>query len=387
MIKSSKIQEWINEIEERPMIAPFIVRRLSDRLLELDQLNEELRSENLLLSTGQKTAELERRIAELEYQIELLKRQVHEDPASTYSDTANLLIYDTEGRILTHQFSPRTILSAGVQLSLQGTKAHRDDVHLLVAVPQDELVMLMHTGRIATMKAKEIVHPASDPLTWEKAFKLDLRSGEKLASVAAITQAPFCEHFIQVTRKGYARSFPQDLFQTFLSRRNLGKGVKSDADQLLCLLLGSAEDILVLVSRGGYISALPVSRLTVGLEEIMRLDMQDYLVAAFIIHPEQLLVIAAEDGELLVQKNPWGDPADANGIKRRVLARSKAGSLHLMGAGAAGSGSTAFLLSSSGEINVQRITESTPAKPSAPATRLEGGSQIAFTLFEQVEPQ
>jgi DNA gyrase/topoisomerase IV subunit A len=388
VIKSSKIQEWIKEIEERPMIAPFIVRRLSDRLVELDALNEELRSENLLLRSGQKVEEYERKIAELEYQIELLKRQRQDGAPTTRSEIISLLIYDTAGRVLARQFNPKGLQEGNLFATLQNLgDTHSDDIHLLAVTPQDELVFLMDTGRVATQMAGAILQQPDANLDWDKAFQLELRSGERLVSIAPITHAPLAEQCIQITRKGFARSFQKDLFQTFLSRRNLGKGIKLAADQLFTLTLCSTADIFVLVSRSGFISAIPASKLSISLEEVMRLDPQDYLVSAFIIQSDDLLVIAAQDGEILIQKNPWVDPADANGVKRRILSRSKAGGMRVIGAGAGEIGGWAFLLNSQGEIYAQSIGDEASAKASKHIAKEASAQIMAFTVCEALEPE
>ena len=76
MLTPEKIEEWLREVEERPSSAPLIIQYLANRLRDLDEWNEKLRVENLELRTGSRVAEYERQINHLEYQLDLLKRQV-----------------------------------------------------------------------------------------------------------------------------------------------------------------------------------------------------------------------------------------------------------------------------------------------------------------------
>ena len=76
MISPDKIEEWIREVEERPSSASLILRYIANRLSELASWNEELLAENIELRSGRKVEEYESRIASLEYQVGLLKRQL-----------------------------------------------------------------------------------------------------------------------------------------------------------------------------------------------------------------------------------------------------------------------------------------------------------------------
>jgi DNA gyrase/topoisomerase IV subunit A len=385
VIKPSKIQEWIEEIEDRPLAAPFIVRTLSARVIELDKINEELRAENISLRSGHKTEEYERRIAELEYQIELLKRQVSDGSLALFSSQALLFIYDTEGRLVTCEFSPAALVHNQVLASIQGFSApHRDDIHILAVDAQEELLLQFDSGRIETRKAEDLPHSQSSVTNWEQAFQIEMRSGERLIGIQPITNAPLKAGCIQISRKGLARHIPQDYFQSFLQEQNLGKGVRTAADQPLNLVLGNPTDIYVLVSRSGYISALPVQALSITLGETIKLDMKDYLVSAFIIHPEEDLVCVLESGEIYLQKNPWNDPEDADGSKRRLLlGGARASGVQMVGAGAASTESWVLSLTRKGEIRMTQLSETGKGKKSKidPPGKVED-QILAFSLWE-----
>src|SRR5512133_241190 len=102
-----KIEEWMREAEARPESAVTIVRLIARRLGELSDRNEELLTENIALQNGTRVEEYQKRIAHLEYQLDLLKRRFGADEAAlaelpvnrVEASTLSLLIYNAYGRI------------------------------------------------------------------------------------------------------------------------------------------------------------------------------------------------------------------------------------------------------------------------------------------------
>jgi len=98
-----KIDEWMKEAETRPESAVTIVKLVTRRLRELTERNEELMTENIALQNGTRVEEYQKRIAHLEYQLDLLKRRFGADdsllaelPATSIeTSTLSLLIYQT----------------------------------------------------------------------------------------------------------------------------------------------------------------------------------------------------------------------------------------------------------------------------------------------------
>jgi predicted RNase H-like nuclease (RuvC/YqgF family) len=103
---SHKIDEWMKEAEARPESAVAIVRLIARRLRELTERNEELLAENIALQNGTRVEEYQKRIAHLEYQLELLKRRFGADESllaelpvnAAETSTFSLLIYNTYGQ-------------------------------------------------------------------------------------------------------------------------------------------------------------------------------------------------------------------------------------------------------------------------------------------------
>ena len=74
-----KIDEWMKEAETRPESAVTLVKLVTKRLRELTERNEELLTENIALQNGTRVEEYQKRIAHLEYQLDLLKRRFGAD--------------------------------------------------------------------------------------------------------------------------------------------------------------------------------------------------------------------------------------------------------------------------------------------------------------------
>ncbi|HKG55347.1 MAG TPA: hypothetical protein VKB04_13880, partial [Anaerolineales bacterium] len=204
-----KIDEWMKEAEARPQSAVMIVKLVAKRLRELTERNEELLTENIALQNGTRVEEYQKRIAHLEYQLDLLRRRFGSDEsllaelpaASVATATLSLLIYNTYGRIF------RVELNSVVQ-----ALGHIDDDTLqnneqprLLVIPSNEEVMLLFTsGRVSTCAVNTIATVETGTAwTWDQAALPDEpRAGEFLACVMPISRLPLSEFFLQVSRRG-----------------------------------------------------------------------------------------------------------------------------------------------------------------------------------------
>src|SRR5215208_3977150 len=101
-----KIDEWMKEAETRPESAVTIVKLAAKRMRELTERNEELLAENIALQNGTRVEEYQKRIAHLEYQLDLLKRRFGTEETTfaelpishVEASTLSLLVYNTYGR-------------------------------------------------------------------------------------------------------------------------------------------------------------------------------------------------------------------------------------------------------------------------------------------------
>ena len=76
MTFSEKIDEWIKEAETRPGSALMVLKLVAGRMRDLTERNEEILAENISLQDGSRVLEYQKRIAYLEFQLDLLKRQL-----------------------------------------------------------------------------------------------------------------------------------------------------------------------------------------------------------------------------------------------------------------------------------------------------------------------
>src|SRR4030095_7247510 len=132
----------MKEAEARPQTAVTIVKRVSKRLRELTERNEELLTENIALQNGTRVEEYQKRIAHLEYQLDLLKRRFGADESllaelpttSTEKSTISLLVHNNYGRILRLEIDSDTqLLGRIVDETLQNSEQPR-----LLVVPSNE---------------------------------------------------------------------------------------------------------------------------------------------------------------------------------------------------------------------------------------------------------
>ena len=169
MITPGQVEEWISEVKQKPESAALIIRTIAQRLSELVEKNEELLSENIGLRSGEKVEAYESRISILEYQLEMLKRQVGDLPeAPEILDTLSLFVYDTGGRVLHVTLEPDNLISGGTVANLRAIQS-QPQLKLLIVNSKEELLIMFDSGRTTTMPAAGI--PAVDgvALEWEQA--------------------------------------------------------------------------------------------------------------------------------------------------------------------------------------------------------------------------
>ena len=307
MISPEKVEEWIKEVNERPESAALIVQFIANRLRDLSARNEALVEENIALMTGKRVEEYEGRIAHLEYQLELLKRQVSEGGAvgaapavrRAPGEAPNLLVFHSGGRVLR--------VEAGLEAQPQGGLLGRVDglqvtgaepPRLAVARAADELLFVFSSGRVAALPvsaitpARPVKGQGAGVWDWTQAPQPEApRAGETLACIAPISRIALAENLLQVSRRGYAKKIRAAMTQSILANHYIGTGIKLTADRAFALCLQTKEERLTLVSWEGYLLSLEVRSLAHSVEEAMRLAPTDHLAAAFVC-PAQAQVLA-----------------------------------------------------------------------------------------------
>jgi len=301
-----KIDEWMKEAEARPESAATIVKLVTRRLRELAERNEELLTENIALQNGTRVEEYQKRIAHLEYQLDLLKRRFGADEsmlaelpaASAEASTPSLLVYNTYGRIFRIEVTSEVQKLGGiVDETLQNNEQPR-----LLAVPSNEEVMLLFTsGRVSTCAVHNIsAVEIGNEWTWDKAAVPDEpRAGEFLACVVPISRLPLSEFFMQVSRRGCVKKTMTSMAQSILGNHYLGKGTLQKSDQPFDVTLCGKKDLFAFVTIEGKLLGLEVDDLSYSAEDRIKLTASDYVIASVVPHPEESMLFVTQTGKVI----------------------------------------------------------------------------------------
>jgi DNA gyrase/topoisomerase IV subunit A len=307
---SQKIDEWMKEAETRPESAVTIVKLVSQRLRELAERNEELLAENIALQNGTRVEEYQKRIAHLEYQLDLLRRRFGADETafgelpsrSTEPSTLSLLAYNTYGRVLRVEMdSAVPALGRIVDETLQTSEQPR-----LLAVPSNEEVLLLFTsGRVSTCPVESIstVDVGGEWMWNGAALPDEPRAGEFLVCIMPISRLPLSEFFLQVSRRGCVKKTMTSMAQSILGNHYLGKGALQKSDQAFDVTLCLKKDILAFVTLEGKLLGLDVDDLSYSAEERIKLAASDYVVASFVPHPEESMLFVTQTGKAIQREH------------------------------------------------------------------------------------
>ena len=318
MVTPKKIEEWIKEVEERPDSAPIILQYISNRLRDLTDRNEELLAENIALLSGKRVEDYEQRIAHLEYQLELLKRQLGDDlsleairisgqaSAETIKpETLSLLVYSQQGRLLRLEIDPRSLMDGCALGKIQGEVLLEEEVPRLLVVSSSEEVMSIYTsGRISTYPISSIpsinatVERNAGIIQWDRASLPDEpRGGERLACLMPVSKLPLAEFFVHTSRRGFVKKIRTSMAQSILSNHYIGSGVKQPLDRTFSICLSGKEDHLILTSHEGYLLRLEMNRISSSVEEAIRLGSSDHLVSSFVFRPGTSVLVMTQIGK------------------------------------------------------------------------------------------
>ena len=324
MITPEKIDEWIKEVEERPGSAVIILQYISNRLRDLTQRNQELRADNLALRTEKKVEEYERRIANLEYQLDLLKRQFGGDPAVLEAlasaaipvgitpDVLSVLVYDAHGHILRLETDPAGLTEGALLGTLPETPGPGEEpLRLLVSSAAEEMLFVFSSGRVSTRAVASI--PAVLPdhkLDWEQASQPDEpRGGETLGCLTPVSRMALSDYFVQTSLRGWVKKVGTTLASSILEKHYIGTGVTQPGDRTFNVVLAKREERLVLVSRDGYGLCLEVQALPFAVESAFKLGNLDFIAAAFITSPGRPVLVMTQLGKVVHLGADYLDPA------------------------------------------------------------------------------
>ena len=322
---SHKIDEWMKEAEARPESAVSIVRLVAKRLNELTQRNEELLAENIALQNGTRVEEYQKRIAHLEYQLDLLKRRFGADEsmlaelpiASAETSTRSLLIYNTYGRILRIELnSDLPALGRILDEALPNSEQPR----ILVVPSNEEVLLLFTSGRVSTCGVSNIVTvECGGEWMWDKAAMPDEpRAGEFLVCIMPISHLPLSDFFMQVSRRGCVKKTMTSMAQSILGNHYLGKGALQKSDQSFDVTLCLKKDIFAFATLEGKLIGLDVDDLPYSSEDRIKLTASDYVIASFLPHPDESMLFVTQTGKVIQREH------DSLELSKSPLAKGQA---------------------------------------------------------------
>ena len=303
---SQKIDEWMKEAEARPESAVTIVKLVAKRLRELTERNEELLTENIALQNGTRVEEYQKRIAHLEYQLDLLKRRFGADesllaelPGTTgETSTLSLLAYNTYGRVLRLEINSS---AQAVGRIADETLSTSEQPRLLAVLSNEEVLLLFTSGRVSTCTVSNI--PAVEcGGTWmwnQAALPDEPRAGEFLACIMPISRLPLSEFFLQVSRRGCVKKTMTSMAQSILGNHYLGKGTLQKSDQSFDATLCLKKDFFAFVTIEGKLLGLDVNELSYSAEDRIKLTASDYVIGSFVPQADESMLFLTQTGKVL----------------------------------------------------------------------------------------
>ena len=307
---SQKIDEWMKEAETRPESAVAIVRLIARRLRELTERNEELLTENIALQNGSRVEEYEKRIAHLEYQLDLLKRRFGtgealpaELPATPVEElTLSLLVYNNYGRIFRLELDAVAESLGRIE---DETLTNSEQPRLLLVSSDEDVLLLFTSGRISTYPVRDIPCVELGGIwPWEQAALPDEpRAGEFLACITPLSNLPLSDFFLQVSRRGCVKKTMTSMAQSILGNHYLGKGAIQKLDQPFDTILCQKKDLFAFVTLEGKLLGLDVDGLPYSAEDRIKLTASDYVIASFVPRPNQSMLFVTQTGKVVQRES------------------------------------------------------------------------------------
>jgi DNA gyrase/topoisomerase IV subunit A len=383
MINQDKIDEWIREVEERPISAPIILRHIANRLKDLASQNEELRTENYQLRSGNKVEEYESRIANLEYQIELLRRQMSGQTVQPVEKSLSLLVYNQEGQVLRVEVGTADIQPGTAAAAIKSPlHAESGPLRLMVTGVHEELLFVFDSGRTAAVPVTSIPAVAGAEMSWSEAHLQEPIGGEKLAVVVPVARMTLMESVVQSSLRGCAKRMMRSFFESQLAKNYIGTGVKQQPDKTSGLTLCAKDDVFVLVSREGFLFSMEPLRLPFAIEEAMKLRATDYVIHSFALPHGSAFVVVTNNGKIIHRDFDWLEPVISFKNKGQALfsqSRRDAG-VRVAGAAAVQDDDWGAALHQDGRISFHRMSDLIASGSVAMADG--DGDIIDFVVFD-----
>ncbi len=361
MINQEKIEEWIREVEERPTSAGGMVRSIANRLNELSKWNEELLNDNIELRSGNRVEEYERRISSLEYQVELMRRQlggeVITELPTPKAETLNIILFSPKGWVLRTEF-PVEGAQPG-QVARFASTAWDFTPGLVVVNDSEELLFLFDSGRTLAQPVSQLPLTPADELDWEKGVFQDPRGGEELAAVIPIGRLALYDHCIQVSRRGCVKNSLRTAFHTYLDKGYIGAGVKSNLDRTCGLAFCAKNGHIALASQEGAVVCFEAGFVPFHIDEAIRLSVTDTIITSFSPTGKDWLLFITNNGKAVQRESAWLTPTSSLRSRGQAVipsSRKEAG-VRLAAAGAVDESDWAAALDGQGGVHLARVKD------------------------------
>jgi DNA gyrase/topoisomerase IV subunit A len=223
------------------------------------------------------------------------------------------------------------------------------------------LLLLFTSGRVGSLAVDSIPpHEPVSGLHWKQAALPDeSRAGEKLACLMPLAGLPLADYFLQVSRRGCIKKTMTGMSETILANRYIGKGLLHKADQPFEVILARNGDRVALVTWEGRLLALDVESLSYTIEERIKLEPTDHVVAAFKVRPGDALIALTRNGKVLQRELDSLETAQSPLAKGSSLvppSRLEKG-VRLVGAGILHDPGWCLVLHDTGEISLHAIRD------------------------------
>jgi len=360
MINQDKIDEWVREVEERPISAPIILRYIASRLKDLADQNEELRSENYQLRRGSKVEEYESRIANLEYQLALLKRQVSGQMHSTPAEHLSILVYNQQGQMLRVELPVDALVPHQTAVVFREPfQVDTGPLRALVTELHEEYLTVFDSGRTATCAVTAVPAVPAGDVDWSQAYLQEPVGSEKLAVVVPAARMSLAESVVQSTLRGWVKRMMRSFFESQLTKNYIGTGVKQQPDKATGLTLCGKDQLFAMVSREGYFFSMDPARLPFAIEEAMKLRATDYIVSSFAISSQQAVAAVTTTGKVIHREFSWVEPFTSFKSRGQALfsqSRRDAG-VKIAGAASVREGDWGAAVHQDGRITLHRMED------------------------------
>jgi DNA gyrase/topoisomerase IV subunit A len=329
----------------------------------LSERDEELLAENIALQNGSRVEEYQKRIAHLEYQLDLLKRRIGVDdelltqfPTKTAEpSTLSLLIYNAQGRIFRLELNSDTKEFGRIT----GEMVTDLEPPRILAVPSNEDVLLLFTsGRVDTYLVGNIpTVELGGAWDWSQAtVPNEPRAGEMLACIAPFSQLPLSDFFLQVSRRGCAKKTMTSMAQSILGNHYIGKGSIQKSDQPFDLMLARKKDRAGFVTYEGKVIGFDVDELSYATDERIRLTATDYVIASFTAPADTTLLCVTQNGKVIQRESKNIELSKSSTAKGQSLippSRLEQG-VRFMGAAAVKESDSIIVLDATGKLSVHQ---------------------------------